>query len=1150
MSRYYTGLTESSQAYLVSRLNQDYQRILLIANSPTRVGELVQDINFFAGAEVALPFLPWDVLPFEPVNPSLDVSASRLSSLYHVGDRSSSVLVTSPESLLQRVWSVELVTELSFKLRPGLQYPRDALVKALVRAGFEQVGRVEQMGQAAIRGEVIDIFPVQYDSPVRIEFFDDEVEALKLFSVDDQRTFSTIDSVLITPLREYSNLGAWRREDKTSQAISRLRSRGKELNVLPRWIEEWAFALEQGVLAPGIELFDPYFDSRSVFLTDELKFDAVCLEDWAHIQETQSEYVVLCRERFERLAERRHLVPDLDQVFQDSFELSCQGDLVHLSSLVNAEQSQPISLNTLANIELTNRSRSSGEALSNFILELISEGWQVGLVVGSEGRAKQLAERLIEGGLAAEYLQTSFRNWQERKRPAVAILLGQRSEGFRLEAEKLALVSEEEIFLKRSVRRKARGPSLSRRRISTLNNLSEGDYLVHLDYGIGQYQGLVSRVLDGVAGEFLEIQYADSKLLLPIQMIGKIHRFSATEGQIPRLDKLSSTRWATTKRKVKESVAEMAGDLIKLYATRSIVRGWRYDPGTAQDEWFAEQFPYNETADQMKAIEETLGDLVSDKPMDRLVCGDVGFGKTEVAMRAAFKCVQHSRQVAVLVPTTVLAEQHYRNFQDRFSSTPFEVGVLSRFHSASRNRETVERVKKGEIDILIGTHRILGKQVRFSDLGMVIIDEEHRFGVKQKERFKELKNSIDVLALTATPIPRTMQMALTGIRDISVIETPPPRRHSIKTFVSLDDAETIRDALLREVRRGGQAFFVHNRVRSIELITNQLRELLPEAKIEYGHGQMSESELEEVMERFTRHEFDILVSTTIIESGIDISNANTILIDRAHIFGLSQLYQMRGRVGRSDRQAYCYFLVPSFKNIPPAGRERLKAIGDIDSLGVGFHLAMRDLEIRGAGNILGRDQSGQVASVGYELYSKIIEEAVLHLKGESLGPLEELNPEVKLGVVAYIPDFYIPDVTERLILYQRLADLRSEQESQELFNEIIDRFGNPPSEVRNLMEVMRLRALLRESGITKLDRGANQGINLTLSPEAPLDLVKLLALTTRNKQIRLTRNLTLTIAKALPEAGEPDWKQLYNLIVDTIDLVRRNEGFQGSCVVS
>ncbi|MCB0318792.1 MAG: transcription-repair coupling factor, partial [Bdellovibrionales bacterium] len=610
-------------------------------------------------------------------------------------------------------------------------------------------------------------------------------------------------------------------------------------------------------------------------------------------------------------------------------------------------------------------------------------------------------------------------------------------------------------------------------------------------------------------------------------------KYVATEGKKPIIDKLSSNKWQTKKRKVKEAIVALAGDLIKLYAIRNNSSGFQFTDFNLDDEDFADSFAYSETEDQLTAIKEVLEDMSSQKPMDRLVCGDVGFGKTEVAMRAAFKAVQDGKQVAILSPTTILAEQHRISFEKRFLGFPVNIAAVSRFYKTEANKSAIDKLSKGDVDIIIGTHKLLQKDIHFKDLGLLVIDEEHRFGVKQKEKLKQVKKDIDVLSLTATPIPRTLHMSLLNVRDVSLINTPPQDRRSVRTYVAIKEDGLIRDAILREIQRGGQCFFLHNRVQSIELVTAGLSELVPEAKFAFGHGQMKESELEKIMKKFLEGEIDVLVSTTIIESGIDIPNANTLIVDKAHTFGLAQLYQIRGRVGRSSKQAYAYLLIPPSKKLGKDAEERLKALQALDDLGQGFNLAMRDLEIRGAGNLLGKEQSGNVLSIGFEMYTKILKEAAANLKGEDLSAEDIIDPEVKLGIDAFIPDSYIPDVPERLVLYQRLASLRSNEETDLLIEEIIDRFGPMSKETINLVEVMRIRALLRKYGISKIEHTKGK-LRIEFSSNKKIDSEKAIqhALNFPDNY-KLGKNNSFTVLK-IPEKNLDPF-EVYKHLEDLLD---------------
>ncbi|NMC62816.1 MAG: transcription-repair coupling factor, partial [SAR324 cluster bacterium] len=868
----------------------------------------------------------------------------------------------------------------------------------------------------------------------------------------------------------------------------------------------------------------------------------IIIDDEIGVKNSLDTFQELIEERELRFKSERYLIPSKAMLYFSSEEVlgnisarDCDYiDQVNILEDDEEKSGKSVHITSLSNTELSTVLKTkigSGNALSPLV-SMISkwrrQGLSIAFVVSSPVRAERLQRYLLDVDLDAEILSKTGISWvNSPRRSPLVILSGFLNDGFRIPEKKICFISENEIFAERSYRQKKHSKTSLKKLLSAISNLQEGDFVVHVDYGIGVYKGLKQLNVDEVLSDFFQIDYADSRLYLPVQNIGRIQKFVAQEGQVPSLDRLGAPqRWIKTKLKVRDAVASLAGDLIKLYASRNISKGWHFDIIGAEDERFADYFPYDETPDQLKAIEETLSDMASEKIMDRLVCGDVGFGKTEVALRAAFKCIQHAKQVALLVPTTILAEQHCRTFQNRFNEYPVKVGVLSRFYDARANKETLKKVASGEIDIVIGTHKLLQRDVQFKDLGLLIIDEEHRFGVAQKEKLKQFRRNVDVLTLTATPIPRTLHMSLLGIRDISIISTPPVDRRAIRTYIANYDENLVRDAILRELHRGGQCFFVHNRIGSIDLITAELSRLVPEARFRYAHGQMSEGQLEPIILSFLRGEFDVLVCTTIIESGIDMPNCNTMIIDRADMYGLAQLYQLRGRVGRSDRQAYAYFLIPESRKLGSEAQKRLKALQSLDDLGLGFNLAIRDLEIRGAGNLLGREQSGSVLSVGYELYSKILKEAILNLKGEELSLEESIDPEVKISSSAYIPDTYIPDISERLVLYQRLASLAYPEEAYEMADEIRDRFGPLPEEVENLIELMRYRTLLRGAGVLRVEQSP-QKVTFYFSPRARVDAQKILNLVEEApNNFKFSKNLAFSMNFA--SNGESNIQHLYS----------------------
>lgn len=1074
------GVPGSAAAYYISTLLRETPKALIVTPSRKVAEETCDDLRFFLGQE-AVTFLPsWDTLPLEPVSPGVDTSAERIRALHSLTSTERGVIVTAAETLLQRVLPPHDIRTLTVVLRKGEPIDRAQLISHLIDAGFRNAKSVEEVGEVSVKGAVIDLFPSTERLPVRIEIFDGRIVRMQSFEAESQRSISDRDSITILPVRELSLCLTESYDPLTT--VQRIRARATQTGAHTRDVEKISLAIQQREGYPGIELMQFIAHPSLPGVLDILPADIlVCTIDSYQCQRAMDDFSHSARERATRLLEEQHLLPLAEEMYLDVDttvrELSCRS-AYEVSSVAGPDSPKAtVNLRAESTVELATQMRTqigSGSAfapLKAFLNQWRRKEFSVALTVGSLSRAQRLQSLLLDIGTDAPIVTTSGMAWVDSPRRAgVVIIAGHITSGFRVPSDKLCFLAENEVFGERSYR-SGKAPRVSAKRIlSTLSLLKEGDYLVHIDFGVGVYRGLRHITVDGILGDFLHIEYADSTLYLPAHQIGKIQKFVGTEGQSPVVDKLSSTRWARTKQKVRDSIVTLAGDLIRLYASRSVSKGWRFEPFGAEDERFSDSFPYDETPDQRKAIEETIKDMATDKPMDRLVCGDVGFGKTEVAIRAAFKCTQHARQVVVLVPTTILVEQHKKNFVERFAGYPVKIGAISRFYSAIENQKTLEAVANGEIDIVIGTHRLLQHDVMFKDLGLLIIDEEHRFGVKQKERLRSYRANVDVLTLTATPIPRTLHMSLLNIRDISLIQTAPVDRRVVQTYVAERDDALVRDAILREIRRGGQAFYIHNRVQNIGVVAAHLAELVPEARFEYAHGQMAEATLERIMKRFVDREFDVLLSTTIIESGLDVPNANTMIIDRADQFGLAQLYQLRGRVGRGKRQAYAYLIVPHLRSLTGEAHERLKVLQSLDTLGAGFNLAIRDLEIRGAGNLLGKEQSGSVLSVGFDMYCRILQEAVADLKGDEPLLEDTIDPEVRIvGVDAFIPETYVPDIGERLVLYQRLSNIRSDEEAFDIQRELEDRFGPFGDEVENLLVIMRYRSLLRRHGIVKAD---------------------------------------------------------------------------------
>lgn len=1155
------GLRAAAKGWQIAELARQHGRVLVVCSSTKEAEELQDDLAFFIGSQAVQHYPAWDLPPFQPATPLIDISAQRIAVLHTILQSTASsdapqVILAPLESLLQRVVPREFIDSLSLLLAPGSKLDREILIRTLTLGGYSRKPTVEEVGDFALRGSVIDLFSPKHPLPIRIDLRGDSVERLRTFSADSQRSIGVIEQCWITPVSELVPFYGHQSFCELIPAlVDNIEKRALALEVPPRESEQIIASFRHGLMLPGLELYQ--FIGPQIFPT----FFDLLSEQFVTVVIDQIAIESALDHRWERIAERANLAAAAHSLFPNPENLYVPAVtlLAQLAASTNysfdsiallgseLEESNIKRFKTQTNVELTSQLKTgvgSGDAfkpLQQFVAKLRQDNYRVAFVAGTKPRAKRLQRILLAMGLDAPILcndkvglsenfaadeSAAVNQWLQssvdsaRALPLV-ILPGRITAGVQIEEARIALISESEVFPDRSRSQHRVGERKLKRLLNSISLLKNGDYIVHLDYGIGIYQGLVQLEVEGAESDFIQLEYADSKLYLPIQHIGKIQKFVAGEGSQPNIDKLSSSRWAKTKLKIQQSVLSIAGDLIKLYAARKELKGWRFEPVGAEDERFADGFPYTETPDQLAAINATLEDMASDKPMDRLICGDVGFGKTEVAIRAAFKCVQHTRQAAILAPTTVLVEQHFRSFKDRFAEYPIKIGAVSRFYNAQQNRETLAKLASGELDIVVGTHKLLQRDVEFRDLGLLVIDEEHRFGVKQKERLKQLKRQVDVVTLTATPIPRTLHMALLGIRDISVIATPPVDRRRIRTHVACTNEGLIRDSIMREIERGGQVFYLHNRIQGIEITTHELQTLVPEARIRFAHGQMSEGQLEPLMRDFVNHQFDVLVSTTIIESGIDIPNANTIIIERADMLGLAQLYQLRGRVGRSDRQAYAYLLIPSTGKLTRDAHQRLVALQSLDELGVGFNLAMQDLEIRGVGNLLGKEQHGNVSAIGFDLYTKILQEAVMNIRGDEIAIEEYADPEVKLGIPALIPEFYVPDISERLILYQRLAAIKDPSDVDALRDEMEDRFGPVSEPVYNLIEVMRIRALLKHFGVATAEFTSGT-LSLSFLRSAPLDIHAIVKLAKEHpKKYRFSKNLTLHITKSIQYIEDP-----------------------------
>ncbi|MGG6343216.1 transcription-repair coupling factor [Stenotrophomonas indicatrix] len=1062
--------------YLAQAARTHDAPVLVVARDNHGANQLEADLHTLLGGDPSLPvvaFPDWETLPYDRFSPHPDIISQRLSALHRLPTLKRGLVVVPVQTLLQQLAPRSYVIGGSFNLEVGQRLDLEAEKRRLESAGYRNVPQVMDPGDFAVRGGLLDVYPMGADEPLRVELLDEDIDSIRAFDPESQRSLDKVEAVHMLPGREVPMDDA-----SIARVLATLRER---FDVDTRRSSLYQ-DLKSGLAPAGIEYYLPLFFERTATLFDYLpagSLPVVCVG----AGEAAETFWTQTGERYEQ---RRH---DVERPLLPPSALYLSPDLlrerlndaprieVWAADHARIAEAHALGDQPLPPLPVAAREAPAGDALKSFLGHYPG---RVLIAADSPGRREALLEVLqaaeLKPPVVADLL--SFLASDERFAIAVAPL----EDGFALDAPHIAVLTERQLFPERagSTRRTRRAGREPEAIIRDLGELTEGAPIVHEDHGVGRYRGLIAMDVGGMPGEFLEIEYAKGdRLYVPVAQLHLISRYSGASAETAPLHSLGGEQWSKAKRKAAEKVRDVAAELLEIQARRQARAGLALQVDRAMYEPFAAGFPFEETPDQLAAIDATLRDLASSQPMDRVVCGDVGFGKTEVAVRAAFAAASAGKQVAVLVPTTLLAEQHYRNFRDRFADYPMKVEVLSRFKSTKEIKAELEKVAAGTIDVIVGTHRLLQPDVKFKDLGMVVVDEEQRFGVRQKEALKALRANVHLLTLTATPIPRTLNMAMAGLRDLSIIATPPPNRLAVQTFITQWDNALLREAFQRELARGGQLYFLHNDVESIGRMQRELSELVPEARIGIAHGQMPERELEKVMLDFQKQRFNVLLSTTIIESGIDIPNANTIIINRADRFGLAQLHQLRGRVGRSHHRAYAYLVVPDRRSITPDAEKRLEAIASMDELGAGFTLATHDLEIRGAGELLGEDQSGQMAEVGFSLYTELLERAVRSIKQGHLPDIdageEARGAEVELHVPALIPDDYLPDVHTRLTLYKRISSARDSDALRELQVEMIDRFGLLPDAAKNLFAIAELKLQASTLGIRKLDLGENGG---------------------------------------------------------------------------
>lgn len=1070
-----TGVNGSQKSLIIAALTHDAaQKTLIISHSNSQAFRLSLDLEGMLGRDKTAFFPANELFPHEEAYEP-DVTAQRVATLGKILKSENLLVVTSWEALKRQLIPPTKFLEFTVFLKIGMETSINGLLERLIKMGYQRVDLVQSIGQFSQRGDLVDIFPLDQDHPVRIEFFGDEIDSLRVFKVEDQISIGPIKEILILPARE----GLWlQAEFEAAQVnirrdlelqVAKLNDFGKinEADALQNKVEEALERLSQGFQLPGADQFLPWVESNMTTLLEYMPDAHIILDEPVRGQDVYRSLEEEYANTFSNFLERGVILPREQEIFIGANELEARiwarkpwslSLLAKTPKGVNPDHTLTLPLKSAPTFH------SKIETLSKSFNSWLKNDQILILAVSGKEKARRLKEALREQGIVSIIVGEGTE--PELIPGTVRIEILDLESGFEWIPAKILVLTETEIYGRQKKRYQARFQQEGSK-ISSFTDLKVGDFVVHINHGIGKYMGLETLEIAGSHRDYLKIEYAgEDRLFIPTDQVNLLQKYIGIEDSPPKLNKMGGSDWQKVKNRVKESIRDMAEELLQLYAQREVTPGHAFGPDTVWQHEFEEAFYYEETPDQLRAINEIKKDMESEKPMDRLVCGDVGYGKTEVAMRAAFKAVMEGRQVGILVPTTILAQQHFLTFQERFAGYPINIKAISRFQSAKEQTAVINGLLDGEVDVVIGTHRLLSSDLHFKDLGLLIIDEEQRFGVAHKEKLKELRKNVDVLTLTATPIPRTLHMSLAGIRDISIIETAPQGRFPIRTHVLEYNDEVIREAIRRELDRQGQVYFVYNRVETIERMASHLQNLLPNARIAIAHGQLDEDSLERVMLDFYENQSDILVCTTIIETGLDIPNVNTLIVYDADRFGLAQLYQLRGRVGRSNRLAHAFFCYRKDKSLTETAEKRLAAIREFTDLGSGFKIAMRDLEIRGAGNLLGPEQHGQVAAVGFELYCRLLDEAIREKKGEVIPELPE--PIVEIPVDAYIPSSYIADNKQKVDIYKKIANISVFENVDNISDELVDRFGDLPQPVINLLNISKIKILAKNAGFASI----------------------------------------------------------------------------------
>ncbi|HEY3300203.1 MAG TPA: transcription-repair coupling factor [Methylophilaceae bacterium] len=1082
----FTGLDSLQLGQFAETLRKTKQLLVILASSAFEAPRLLEEIKWF-NPSLNVHLLPdWETLPYDHFSPHPDLTSERLSTLYQISQHTCDVVIIPISTALIRFAPQNYLNARTFMFKKGQKLDLEALRTQCANAGYHHVTQVISPGEFSVRGGLVDLFPMGSALPFRIDLFDDEIETIRTFDVDTQRSLYPVPEIRLLPAREFpldeAGIATFRQNFRETFEGDPSRSRIYK-------------DISKGIPTGGIEWYLPLFFEQTASIFEYLPEDSII----AMHGELDSAAKAFWHDANSRY---RLLAHDIERPIVHPDKLLLKTDDFFAQTHQYARLQISVEKNTLPDLNIERRAENPLFKLNTFIQNFKG---RILLAAESLGRRETMGQLLQDQGISF----STCENWHDFNDGDAKLVLGVSALHQGFVNEKLAIITEAELYAGTVRQQRRRDKEKARNTEGMLKDLSElreNDPVVHEQHGVGRYRGLINLDFGEGETELLLIEYAgDDKLYVPVSQLFLISRYSGGPPESAPLHRLGSGTWEKAKKKALKQIRDTAAELLNLYAQRAARKGHAFKLSLQDYEAFAEGFPFEETTDQLAAIEAVIGDMQSGRPMDRLVCGDVGFGKTEVALRAAFVAVMGGRQVSVLVPTTLLAEQHYNNFCDRFAEWPIKIAEISRFRTAKEQAEALRGLESGEIDIIIGTHRLIQKDVKFKNLGLAILDEEHRFGVRQKEQMKALRAEVDVLTLTATPIPRTLSMAMEGLREFSVISTPPQKRLAIKTFHTDYSEGIIREAVMREFKRGGQVYFLHNEVDTIFVQKEKLERFLPEARIAIAHGQLRERELEHVMRDFYQQRSNLLLCTTIIETGIDVPTANTIIMNKADMFGLAQLHQLRGRVGRSHHQAYAYLLTDPDRKITPQAQKRLDAIQLLEDLGAGFHLAMHDLEIRGAGELLGDNQSGEMQEIGFSLYSDMLNHAVKQLKAGKEPDLDAplgVTTEINLHTPALLPNDYCPDVHERLVLYKRLANCTNEDDLDTLQEELIDRFGLLPEQGNSLISCHRLRITAKPLGIIKID-ASDAAIQLQFNPKADLDPMKLINLLQRDRRCRM-----------------------------------------------